>query len=698
MKRIISFLVLLIITASISYADTIINDIDIFSKLFPRTEGSDNETLMLDTIKQRLDGLGVSSSEIDFGDAEGFHSFSSYIDVKISGGTDAQIITVIPVDLTATEDNPSSGCWSIAAALDVIEAMAADPPDISMRFIFLGAENGGDTPLGTRYFLEHFHSADLSLFIYLSVSDTPSSLRLLSGADGYTSPYSLFSLVSGSFSEAGISWSHSSTESILFRLSAAGRKSPIADYLKAGYPAVGIETADSSGTMISGEQMTAFYYSLAESTAEGYSDDRDIHYVFGLNEWNYLLVYITVIALLMLYPIFRRRHFGWYMRTLTRSFWSLPLLFLFTYALLALSTIAIRQAMSAAGFPELWRYKPFTVFMIKITAALLMYSLSFRLIRKLPFSRRGSFYSISSIFFLTAGLLVLTWLDLSLSFFALWPLFFIFLFTIVRKPVVKLVFLAASVIWLVIAVYEIFMLPAYPAIRLMSISILRGNLLSALILLPFILAAIRLDLSAPVSKKITRFTPYLLLAVLLLLGLSILVSPPFNESSPQPITVYQIINSDDGSRSLSIDSPAPIDKKLADRLESEFEFRKSEGEDIRIGLSGRSFLSRKILSFDIDFAGNPEGVRIILNSPAALTLYESSYPAAWYPSDMQAEVYIGKNPPSPLEFSMTVNRSAVLDIEVSADYPPIVEEISFEGRKYLVTGRLTITGKKRYDG
>ena len=59
----------------------------------------------------RLETLGVSYSEIDFSDSEGFHSFSSYIELEIPGQSKESLITIVPVESS----------YGISAALHLTE-------------------------------------------------------------------------------------------------------------------------------------------------------------------------------------------------------------------------------------------------------------------------------------------------------------------------------------------------------------------------------------------------------------------------------------------------------------------------------------------------------------------------------------------------------------------------------------------------
>ena len=117
--------------------------------------------------------------------------------------------------------------------------------------------------------------------------------------------------------------------------------------------------------------------------------------------------------------------------------------------------------------------------------------------------------------------------------------------------------LTGSCLWVIIVLVEVFLLPSFNVINLITLSLIDGNLLSALIMLPFILAAIRLDLMAPVSKKITRFSPFFFFLAAAVLSLYILLDSPFDNVNPQPVFINEYISAEIGSQNIVIESPAP---------------------------------------------------------------------------------------------------------------------------------------------
>ena len=688
MKRFFLFLLIFLITVSFSYTESIINDFEYFSKYFPRPEGSSNEKETIVQISERLNSLGVAYKETSFTETEGFHSFSSYIEAEIPGQSNETLITVVPAESS----------YGISAALYFADYYNKNTPQLTLKFIFLGAETSAEKNLGTRNFLEHFYPESESVFLYFNFSGAPATIGIRAGADNHSSPFFLYDSVTASLREAGIPYFHSNTESILFRLSAVGRGSMIHSYLEEGYPAIELysynEVSADQESMVKGTELIAFYLKLLDDFAEGIPQEWDNHYIFGFSEQIYIIVYIIILTLLMVYPIFRRKHFGWYMKTLKKNFWSLPLLFGFIFIILSLSSLLLGFILERMGFPELWQYKPLVVFLFKIFFALLLYSLAFRAFSKLPFSKKGSFYSISALFFLVIALLILTLIDLSLSFFALWPLCFIFLLTVFRKPAVKFLMLLISALWLFFALTEIFNLPSLSVIEYITMLPVQGNLLISLVIMPFILAAIRLEMLAPLPHKITRLLPAVLGAASAALLIVILFYSPFNEENPQPVRVTEVVDLNSETREFKFDSPSRLNTATHDKIIDAVARSDEEEMNMDINVQTKPFLNRKIIDTSINLSLQPERISLTLNSDSPLTLYESSFPAQWLPAQKRLDVYIGNNPPIPLQISLTLNRTARPEYRVEADFPRVQFRKEIDGESYLISHYSSII--KRY--
>ena len=385
------------------------------------------------------------------------------------------------------------------------------------------------------------------------------------------------------------------------------------------------------------------------------------------------------------------------MYTVFYNIWVIPLLYITVFGFLSLTSFLLNLLLSNIDFPELWKYKPIEIFILKISLAMLMYSLAFKLLSKLPFSKRGSFYSISSIVFLVFVVFILTAVDFSISFFALWPLCFIFLFTVFRRPVLKLLMLLISSAWLIFTLVEVFRLPSYKVIKLITLSPVQGDMLSAIIMMPFILAAIRLDMLSPPSKRFTRFVPLILAAVSAGLLFTVLVFSPFGESNPQPVFIAETVDDNLQTRELTFNSPAPISRAAMEEISERIIMPPVKTEIISVEVDVRSFLNRKIINTGLNFTEKPSDVRVSLFSEAPVTLFESDYPAEWLPSRNELVVYIGRNPAFPLEFSLTLNKDAPINFLISADYDERQRVVTIEEKPFLLTQSRSVTKNYSYE-
>ena len=215
------------------------------------------------------------------------------------------------------------------------------------------------------------------------------------------------------------------------------------------------------------------------------------------------------------------------------------------------------------------------------------------------FPEKAVFYSISAIFLLVIALFVLTLINLSLSFFALWPLFFIFLLTVFRQPVLKLLMLLISTIWIFFSLIGIFTMPSLSVIELITLSPVYGNLLISLIIMPFILAAIRLEMLAPIPGKLTRILPIVLSTTsLVLLGI-ILFYSPFSEANPQPVSISQELYEDSGKTEIDCRSPKQLPPETEKEIISAVSTSEQSIPDINIDMHTKAFLNRKIINASI---------------------------------------------------------------------------------------------------
>jgi hypothetical protein len=203
---------------------------------------------------------------------------------------------------------------------------------------------------------------------------------------------------------------------------------------------------------------------------------------------------------------------------------------------------------------------------------------------------------------------------------------------------------------------------------------------------------------APPSKKITRFAPVFLAVLSAGLAAALLFYSPFDENTPQPVMVTETLYVNESSREVEISSPASVRGAGYDELVGQKVRSAEEKDNISINFNYRSFLNRKIVDAVIDFSERPDKINISLLSPKEqLTLYESNYPATWFPSRNTLEIFVGRNPPVPLELSLTINRNAEINFFINAEYPVVTDKKQINNNFYEVSYKKRVIKRSSYE-
>ena len=87
--------------------------------------------------------------------------------------------------------------------------------------------------------------------------------------------------------------------------------------------------------------------------------------------------------------------------------------------------------------------------------------------------------------------------DISFTSYFLWAFVFVFLSTLVRNRWAKLALAVPAPLWGIRGAVRIFLVPALPFCRILTLSPVLGNLVLAGAALPFILVVLRLGLAFP---------------------------------------------------------------------------------------------------------------------------------------------------------------------------------------------------------
>ncbi|MBN1837159.1 MAG: hypothetical protein JW820_14985 [Spirochaetales bacterium] len=714
----------------------ILADRDRIRALHPRIEGSASELQLLELVEARLADLRVPYSRFGFRESDLTHSFSTCLEANLPGLLPDTLVLVAPLNHPPEASPEQDGSINTALALAILERYSREPPPLSLKVLFLGAEYGGDPildspeaeaaesdageeddyPKGSRLFLRDFYPEHRAMVLYLNLERIPSRLQLRAGGRGIESPYWLIDRLTTSLNATDIFFLVRGNENQIFRVGLTSERTIIEPYLDAGYPAASLEGEYAALSPLEQENwvfaFNLFFASFLEGFRDGIPETWDHHYLFfqargfylSISEKTYVIILIAVLAGILLYGLIFTRRLRKYLRVLLRSFWALPTMLAFIFVLLFLASWAIEAVLALRNMPSLWEELPLLFLAFKITLPLLVLFILLNFLHRLPIPRRGSFYSAAALLFLLVDIIVLAIINISFTYYFLWAFAFALLFSAASNRVLKVLLFLAAPYWIVKTVFELFTLPRLEFCQVLLLSKVSGNLLIAVVLLPFVLMFIRLRLIFPplhiVTDRARRNATAALFVVVTggLLSVFFLYSP-YAGGRPQPVTAHYRIDADSGENRLDLSSPAPLGSVRV-RNAQESTVVSTQARRIEIPLpateelletrtSSVGFLDRKNVSLTLLPAGRPYRVYLRISSADEFTLFDANFPYLRGPAGTQYEILIGANPPVPLPVELTVPRDRDFRVEIRMDYltPPTAYAVS--GENIDVRSRLT---------
>lgn len=678
------------------------SDLATLAAFMPLSEGSAREAQALSYIRRRIpDSSALSIIEKDFSGADRFHSFSKILQISIQGDRPDTLLVAVPLsaEFDGASGSPGNGALNLALALQIIRRSVERPLPVTVSVVFLGADTGHGEPRGTAHFLAGFSPKHPVSVLYLSLETFPSRILFQTGSRGMITPDWFIARCSRAVGAAGLPFLTLGNENQVFRIGMDGTDTPLGRFLTAGYPAVALEGTYGGSRQVSPERWTAefsaFFDNLLDLNAEGFPERWDRHYLFYqvrsafvvIGERTYLMLLIATLSAGLLYALVRRKRMRRYLVTIRKNAWNLPLLYAFIFLFFLTATMILELYLEAKTFPTLWQQTPLVFFLLKLAISVFLFSSMFQVLRNLPISRNGSFYSASSILFLLIDIAITAVVDLSLTYYFLWALLFAFLFSVANNRYLKAACLIASPFWLIKATADLFTLPEYEVCRVLLFSRIEGNLLLAFFMLPFMLMLIRLDFLVrhPIQGRrgfaVVLFSSF---SGLFVAGITlyVLLFSPYSDTNPQPLEMTERIDTVRSLHTLSLASPAPIGNLTLRRggeimrIESQERSYETELGSRETGISivpdAVEFLDRKRYRLTITSKTRLAEVSCRIRADGTVVLYDANFPFSYSPEDRSAELYIGRTPPLPLVIEFTLPRSSVVTAElelVAGDLP-----------------------------
>jgi hypothetical protein len=562
-----------------------------------------------------------------------------------------------------------------------------------------GPDNRGFTPLGSSEFLRTFSPDQGLAFIYMNTPDRTSRYRIVAASSGTASPSWLLKRLLRSFSRADMDHHYLHLETTISRLDLRDYPSPLDPFTENGYPAIEVRGEGEGST--TNQEARQFLTALTALPSLPKVQDRYYQIipfsedVLIIEETFYILLLIILFSMTMAYPIFAGSRLKKYLRTLWRHAWSLPLLALLMFLFLFAATMLLNYLGQIKGVERLWEYYPLTMLLFKIAVGAFLFILSQRLFLMLPFSRRGSFYSASALFFLITGITVISIIDLDLTFYLLLPFISVILFTIIRSRIGKAILFILAGLPFLLALYTFFSLPAYQVIRSILLSPFTGNIIIALHLLPFLLMLIRLQYlfhhpNFKVTLIVTLGMEFFLLGIAVFTGISLLNAQPF-EKRDQPLLILQEESESSMTKKVIFYSTAvlgelPFQDGKIDSNSFLLDLPKG-APPLRSELNSHTFLSRKeyTLQIEVDAPLSLLSLKILSNEP--FTVLDASEEWSYGADSRIATLVIGNSPPTPysLRFTLPATVEGSLEIEARFSHPPDPVDLGKAASRFQIT-------------
>ncbi len=698
------------------YAQQALDDIETIRTNYPRYEGSEGEQKTLAFIRARLERAGVSYRHFDFSESTVSHSFSSCIEVTLPGARRDTLIIATPLNHLAGSSAEFDGSINIAIALNLIAYLGSSTPPITLKFLFLGAEFGDSShyPMGSKLFLADFKPDYRAMVVYLNMMRRPRRLHIRSGGLRVVAPYWLVNHCTEALELTDIFFLARGNENQIFRMGLTSERTIMESFLASGYPAVSLEGDYEPATGADQDWIASFLRfldTLIEGFWQGIPESWDRHYLFFqargfyliISERVYITVFLVILSLAAVYSLAFSARMKKYLRTLGRGLWTIPILCALAFGILLLASLALEAVMWIRNFPSLWEHLPLPFLALKCSLCGFLLTLLLPLLRRLPFSKNGSFYSACALLLLVIDVLLLAAVNVSFSYYLLWALLFALFFAIAPWPKLKLLFFLASPYWIVKTIVELFAIGQTDFCEVVLLSRLWGNLLLAAIVLPFALMGIRLSFLFRSPGRMRRGS-YLLAAMLglfsVVIGGGFILYDPYSEIHPQPVLISATIIPEQGLDQVLLESTAPLGKgefrNAAERVGFETQARSyliplpSGAQYVTIAKESRSFLNRENVALEIDSREQPFAVKFTLHSGQEFVLFDANFPFSRHETGKEYEILIGPNPPDPLPVELTLPRGRAFECRLSIEYLDPLMDIELAERAVDMSRRLMV--------
>ena len=711
-------------------------DVAYLSALRPRAEGSSAELHAAEYVQRRLTAMGLPAQLRSLNDP-----LSAIVEAVVPGKLPDSLLVAVPLAPPAPAPGDPIAAWrrlveptatgiAPAVALGFARSLAgaSQPPPITVRFLFLGAEHGAvdqGYPLGSRTFLQEFQAGAPAAVLYLDLRGIPSHLVPYAGGAGIESPPWLYDRVVTALHAAGHPLRLTRANTIhLVRLGLTPR-SLLAPFHQAGLPGLHLagqyRPIDDSQSDLWPGRMQEFLAQLLASFADGVPDDWDRHYLLFnrprspliISEPDYMIALVVVLALAITYLFAVSSRLRFFLAPLWRDGWRIPLLAAVTYAAISAGTTAVRLLPAVRGTPTLWHEAPLLFVMLKVAVALLAATLLRYLAaaRWLPQPRRKLVArfdwaaAVVLLFALSGGAAVI---NVALAFPWVWALLCALLATSSSNRWIRFAWILPAPLWIIAPARGLLALPALPFVELVLFASPVVDLLVTAAVLPFWLlargglAGLRGSGRKRRGRRVALHTWAATLVVLIVAGSAhAFTMNLYGDGRLQPLAASASIDLDTGRSNLHLSSPGPIgavtvnvagEERTVTTREQVYTIPMATVTGLMTFTERtETYRDRHSVTLDLAPVGEPRELRLTLESDDAFALLSANHRYRKL-DEGSYRLLVGVGPPNPLAVQLTVPRDLklVLRYELVYDQPPL--PITVQGDDKMVVTSTQVTG------
>ncbi len=727
MQRAATALVLFIVLSHSAWPDNLQgqfeNDLAAIRTLSPRPEGSEASRRLVALLRDRLSQMRVPYRSLDSADSEDLQSFATSIVATIEGRRPDTVLLCVPIDSPGEPQPGRDGSLGTAIALEIARRAVASRPPLTIEILFLGAEQGSSDayPISSRLFLREYYPEQPVLAVYLNLQALPRSIVVRAGSEGVVAPLWLVRRTLGALEGSGIETRIDGKELQLARAGLARVRTPIGPFLREGYPAIALEGDYDRAAAPGGEGAWArgffdFWREFLETSRDGIPSTWDRHYLLVragehmlvVSERSYLLLLVVMFAASVVYLQLARRRLSQDIVATGQHLWLLPILLLATYAFLLAGTGLVYMVQALRGVTDLWAAAPGLFLLLKIATAAFLLLLVGRLLPRFAILWMASipprFFPSAALLLLILGLILVGVADVSLAVIFMWPVLIVFVYAATRRTWLRLLALVLAPASTAIIGMSLVLHPGGDAGRFLVMAPVQGNLVLAVMLLPYVLLLLDLSLSAEAPWHIARFlrrvAPVPVGSSLAALLATALLFPPFGPERPQIVEVTRYVDLTASRSRIEISSSAALGTiryaeggvvhTVRTRARSRLLPAESPGELLQISTSGVAVLDRKNVTFSVQPQGSPESIEIAILSPERFVLFDSSFPATRDESGRIYSLHIGRYPPLPLSVDLTLPQGTRFTLAVRVTYENMPTSVELPGRYRVVRSRMIV--------